>query len=71
MALLNSCQSPWVCIGDFNFTSNKKETLGGNRCGESSATNFLKELIFEFGAIDLSFFVKLSHGLEEDAEAQP
>lgn len=56
MALLNSCQHPWVCIGDFNFTINDKEIFGGNKRGESSATNFLKELIFEFDAIDLDFF---------------
>ena len=55
MALLNSCQCPWVCIGDFNFTTNDKETLRGKRCGGSSATNYLKELIFKFGAIDLGF----------------
>lgn len=55
MALLNSCQCPWVCIGDFNFTINDKEIFRGNQRGESSATNFLKELIFKFGAIDLGF----------------
>nr|POF21368.1 hypothetical protein CFP56_43492 [Quercus suber] len=56
MAFLNSCLCPWVCIGDFNFTTNDEEILGGKRSGESSAINYLKELIFEFGAIDLGFF---------------
>ncbi|XP_050255075.1 uncharacterized protein LOC126700957 [Quercus robur] len=56
MAFLNSYLCPWVCIGDFNFTTNDKEILGGKRSGESSAINYLKELIFEFGAIDLGFF---------------
>nr|XP_023895077.1 uncharacterized protein LOC112006991 [Quercus suber] len=49
------CDWLLVCIGDFNFTINDKEILRGNKRGESSATNFLKELIFEFGAIDLGF----------------
>ncbi|XP_075636797.1 uncharacterized protein LOC142609040 [Castanea sativa] len=52
MALLESFQSLWVCMGDFNFIISDNEILGGNR-GGSSATNYLKELIFEFGAIDL------------------
>ena len=55
MAFINSCRCPWVCIGDFNFTTNDKEILGGNRSGESSAINYLKEFIFEFSAIDLGF----------------
>lgn len=56
MVLLESCQLPWVCIGDFNFTTNDQEILGGNKGGaRSSATNYLKELIFEFGAIDLGY----------------
>ena len=55
MALLGSCQGPWVCIGDFNFTIRNNEILGGSRVGSTSATNYLKELIFEFGAIDLGY----------------
>nr|POE71798.1 hypothetical protein CFP56_65790 [Quercus suber] len=45
-----------VCIGDFNFTTNDNEFLGRNK-GEagSLANNYLKELIFEFGAIDLGY----------------
>ncbi|XP_065624109.1 uncharacterized protein LOC136065133 [Quercus suber] len=55
MAFINSCLCPWVCIYDFNFTTNDKEILGGNRSGESLAINYLKEFIFEFNAIDLGF----------------
>ena len=55
MAFINSCLCPWVFIGDFNFTTNDKEILGGNKRGESSAINYLKEFIFEFDAIDLGF----------------
>nr|POE97432.1 hypothetical protein CFP56_05427 [Quercus suber] len=55
MAFINSYLCPWVCIGNFNFTTNDKEILGGNRSGESSTINYLKEFIFEFGAIDLGF----------------
>ena len=46
MAFINSCRCPWVCIGDFNFTTNDKEILGGNRSGESSAINYLKEIVW-------------------------
>ena len=56
MAFLNSYLFPWVCIGDFNFTTNDKEILGGKRSGESLAINYLKELIFEFSAIYWGFF---------------
>lgn len=56
MALLESCQCPWVCLGDFNFTVNDNEVLGKNRGGAgSSTTNYLKELIFESRAIDLGY----------------
>ena len=53
-ALLESHQGPWVCLGDFNFVVNDNETLG-SRKGGSSATNYLKELMAELGAIDLGF----------------
>ena len=55
MTFINSCLCPWVCIGNFNFTTNDKEILGEKRSGESSAINYLKESIFEFGTIDLGF----------------
>ena len=56
MALLNLCHYPWVCIGGFNFTINDSEMLRAKRDGNSALTNYLKELIFEFEAIDLGFF---------------
>ena len=54
MALLESYPGPWMCMGDFNYVISEDEVLGGRK-GCSSATNYLKELIFEFGAIDLGF----------------
>ena len=42
----------WTCIGDFNFIINDDEQIGGNK-GGTSATNHLKELMFEFNAVDL------------------
>lgn len=44
----------WVCLGDFNFFINEDEKTGGKR-GSSSATNYLKELMFDFGVIDLGY----------------
>lgn len=56
LAFLESCQCPWVCLGDFNFTVNDNEVFSKNRGGAgSSTTNYLKELIFEHGAIDLGY----------------
>nr|POF06471.1 hypothetical protein CFP56_57443 [Quercus suber] len=52
--LLETFHGPWVCLGDFNFTLNEEESRGGRK-GNSSATNYLKELMFDFGAIDLGF----------------
>uniref|UniRef100_A0A7N2LF37 Uncharacterized protein n=2 Tax=Quercus lobata TaxID=97700 RepID=A0A7N2LF37_QUELO len=54
VVLLGSYEGPWVCLGDFNFTISDSKISGGNRSG-SSASNYLKELIFEFGAVDLGF----------------
>ncbi|KAL0006983.1 hypothetical protein SO802_008485 [Lithocarpus litseifolius] len=53
-ALLESHQGPWAVMGDFNFIVNEEEQLGGNRGGPSS-TNYLKELLFEFNAVDLEY----------------
>lgn len=39
---------------DFNFILNEDEQFGGNG-GSSSATNFLRELMFEFNAVDLGY----------------
>ena len=54
MALLESYQGPWMCMSDFNYVINEDEVSGGRK-GCSLATNYLKELMFEFGAIDLGF----------------
>lgn len=51
MALLESHQGPWMCIGDFNFVFNEDEILGGRK-GCSLTKNYLNELMFKFGAID-------------------
>ena len=41
-------------MGDFNYIVNEEEQLGGNR-GGSSATNYLKELLFELNTVDLGY----------------
>nr|POE55508.1 hypothetical protein CFP56_67927 [Quercus suber] len=41
-----------TCISDFNCTLSQEEKFGCSR-GSSSAVNHLKDLMFEFGAIDL------------------
>ncbi|KAL4607019.1 hypothetical protein ACB092_09G145100 [Castanea dentata] len=51
-ALLESFSCPWICIDDFNCTLSQDERFGGSR-GSSSAVNHLKDLMFEFSAIDL------------------
>lgn len=56
MALLNSCHYPWVYIGDFNFTTDDSEMLRAKRGCNFATINYLKELIFEFEAIDLGVF---------------
>ena len=53
LALLESHQEPWMCFGDFNFVLNEDEALGGKK--GSSSTNYLKELMFKVGAIDLGY----------------
>ena len=56
MALLESCNCPWACLGDFNFTLEDNEiSTNGSRGAGDSKNNFLKELVFEFGAIDLGY----------------
>ena len=54
IGLLESFQGPWVYMGDFNYTLNKDEKKGGKR-GSISETNHLKDLMFEFRAIDLGY----------------
>ena len=53
-ALLQSIDIPWVCVGDFNVVTEKCEKVGGHGCG-TSAPNFLKDLLFDLGAVDLGF----------------
>ena len=55
MALLGVYQGPWACIGDFNYIVDDNGTIRGRRGSNSSATNYLKELIFNFRAIDLGY----------------
>lgn len=52
--VVESIQTPWVCIRDFNFTLNEEEKYGG-KIGESSSNNFLQDLMFNIGAMDLVF----------------
>lgn len=40
MALLESLQDAWVCIGDFNYTINENENFGDKK-GGSSMNNYL------------------------------
>ena len=54
IGLLKSFQGPWVCMGDFNYTLNEDEKKGSKR-GNTSETNHLKDLMFEFRAIDLGY----------------
>ena len=53
-ALLEAHHGPWACIGDFNFIINDEEKSGSKK-GGALATNFLKELLFEFNAVDLGY----------------
>ena len=53
-AILESFQGPWVCLGDFNYIVSAEEKYGGAK-GGTSAPNYLKELMFDLGAIDLGY----------------
>ena len=53
-ALLESFQDPWICFGDFNIVLDSEEKDGG-RAESSMSPNFLKDILFELGAIDLGF----------------
>lgn len=70
MALLESLQDPWVCMGDFNYTISENEKFGGKK-GGSSMNNYFQDLLFEFRAIDLGSPVANSHGPKEIGEGQP
>jgi hypothetical protein len=53
-ALLESLDGPRICFGDFNEMVDSIEKEGG-RIGCSSAPNYLKNMLFDLGAIDLGF----------------
>jgi exonuclease III len=53
-AVLESIEGSWVCIGDFNMIVEEEEKEGG-KPGCASAPNFLKDLIFYLGVVDLGF----------------
>jgi exonuclease III len=54
IVLLESVEGPWLCLGDFNVILEDAEKEGG-RIGSSSLPNYLKDLMFELGAVDLCF----------------
>uniref|UniRef100_A0A2N9ETY0 DUF4283 domain-containing protein n=1 Tax=Fagus sylvatica TaxID=28930 RepID=A0A2N9ETY0_FAGSY len=54
VALLQSLEGPRLCFGDFNLIVEANEKLGGHT-GSTSATNYLRNLMFELGAVDLGF----------------
>ena len=53
-ALLESLDGPWICLGDFNVVLGDNEKEGG-RLGSSSTPNYLKDILFELGVVDLVF----------------
>jgi hypothetical protein len=53
-ALLESLEGLWLCVGDFNTILKSNEKRGG-RCGSSSSPNYLGNLMFDLGAMDLGF----------------
>ena len=53
-ALLESIEGPWMCMGDFNIICEDSEKEGG-RSGSYSTNNYLNEMLFELGAVDLGF----------------
>uniref|UniRef100_A0A2N9FPZ2 Reverse transcriptase domain-containing protein n=1 Tax=Fagus sylvatica TaxID=28930 RepID=A0A2N9FPZ2_FAGSY len=53
-AFLESVKGPWVCFGDFNVVINDEEKQGGVK-GNTSTPNYLQEIMFELGAVDLGF----------------
>ena len=53
-AFLESVHCPWVYVGDFNYTLSQEDRKGGSSSA-SSTTNHLRELLFDFSAVDLGF----------------
>ena len=54
-ALLETFQEPWICFKEFNIFLDSEEKDGG-RDESSTSPNFLKDILFKLGAIDLGFF---------------
>jgi hypothetical protein len=52
--LLESVKGSWVVFGDFNVIVDDIEKDGG-KSGDPSTPSFLKELLFDLGAVDLGF----------------
>ena len=48
-ALIQSLHNPWMCFGELNVVLEDSEKKGRAR-GNTSAPNFLKELLFNLGA---------------------
>ena len=53
-AVLESMEGLWICMGDFNMVVEEAEKEGG-RPGSGSTPNFLKDLMFDLGIVDLGF----------------
>jgi hypothetical protein len=53
-ALLETINGLWVCCGDFNVVIDDAEKEGG-KVGGPSTPSFLRDLLFELGAVDLGF----------------
>jgi hypothetical protein len=52
--LLESIKGLWVCFGDFNVMISEEETAGG-KLRDSSRPNYLKDLLFDLGVVNLGF----------------
>lgn len=53
-ALLESLEGLWLGVGDFNTILESNEKRGGC-CGSSSSPNYLGNLNFDLGVVDLGF----------------
>ena len=50
-ALLQSFTGPWLCFGDFNSILDANEKEGGHSGSCFTAPNFLRNLLFDLGAV--------------------
>jgi len=53
-ALLESLQGSWIYFGDFNIVPRDDEMAGGRK-GSILTPNYLRDILFELGAMDLGF----------------